>query len=40
MLIDGDRLKVVNAPIARTKLGSATGQDVTLLQIALAVERG
>lgn len=38
MLIDGDRLKVVNAPIARTKLGSATGQDVTLLQIALAVE--
>ena len=38
MLIDGDRLKVVNAPIARTKLGSATGQDVTNLQIALAVE--
>ena len=38
MLIDGDRLKVVNAPIARTKLGSATGQDVTFLQIALAAE--
>ena len=38
MLIDGDRLKVVNAPIARTKLGSATAQDVTMLQIALAVE--
>lgn len=38
MIIDGDKLKVWNAPIARRKLGSATAEDVTLLEIALAVE--
>ena len=38
MTLDGDKLKVYNAPLARRKIGSATATDVTILAAQLATE--